>query len=50
MSNEKFKPLPLAGTQLVKLRFCGNGKDSEVTIQTRTSARPSSPLAMRRWI
>ena len=29
-----YEPLPLVGAQLVKLRFCGNGKDSGVTIET----------------
>ena len=31
MRNENHEPLPLVGAQLVKLRFCRNGKDSRVT-------------------
>ena len=44
MCNEKYEPLPLVGAQLVKLRFCGNGKDSEVTIETAGNRTALIPL------
>ena len=50
MTEKKPKSLPLAGAQLIKLRFCGNGKDSEVTIETagnRTAIISLSPSRSR---
>ena len=45
MAQNKFKSLPLAGAQLIKLRFCGNGKDSEVTIETAGNRTAVIPLS-----
>ena len=50
MAGEEFKSLPLIGAQLVRLRFCGNGKDAKVTIETagnRTAVIPLSDARMR---
>jgi hypothetical protein len=44
MAGKTFKSLPLAGAQLIKVRFCGNGKDSEVTIQTTGNRTAVIPL------
>ena len=44
MAGKKLKSLPLAGAQLIKLRFCGNGKDSEVTIETAGNRTAVIPL------
>ena len=35
MLEETFRSLPCVGAQLVKLRFRGNGKRSEVTLQAK---------------
>ena len=45
MTRKNLKPLPLAGAQLIKLRFCGNGKDSEVTIETAGNRTAVIPLS-----
>ena len=45
MAGMKLKSLPLAGAQLIKLRFCGNGKDSEVTIETAGNRTAVIPLS-----
>ena len=45
MAGKKLKSLPLAGAQLIKLRFCGNGKDSEVTIETAGNRTPPSMIS-----
>jgi hypothetical protein len=44
MPGKNLKSLPLARTQLVKLRFCGNGKDSEVIIETAGNREATLPL------
>jgi hypothetical protein len=44
MAGNKLTPLPLAGAQLIKLRFCGNGKDAEVTIETAGNRKAVIPL------
>ena len=48
MREEKITLLPLAGAQLTKLRFCGNGKDSEVTIETVGNRKAVIPLSFAR--
>lgn len=44
MAGTKLKSLPLARARLIKLRFCGNGKDSEVTIETEGNRTAVIPL------
>jgi|SRR5882724_6879223 len=44
MRDEKFKTLPFTGAKLVKLRFCGNGNDSEVTLEAAGGRRTVIPL------
>lgn len=44
MTRMKYRSFPLAGAQLIKLRFCGNGKDSEVTIETAGNRTVVIPL------
>jgi hypothetical protein len=44
MREKNLKSLPLAGAELIKLRFCGNGKDSEVTIETAGNRTAVIPL------
>jgi hypothetical protein len=45
MAIRQFDSLPIVGEQLVKLRFCGNGKDSEVTIETAGQRKSVIPLS-----
>ncbi len=45
MAGKKLKSLPLAGAQLIKLRFYGNGKDSEVSIETAGKRTAVIPLS-----
>src|SRR5690242_3680863 len=51
MAENRIESLPLAGAQLIKLRFYGNGKDSEATIETtarnRTAVIPLSDARIR---
>lgn len=44
MHNRSMKPLPLAGARLTKLRFCGNGKDSEVMLEIEGGRKSTIPL------
>jgi hypothetical protein len=39
------KTLPIAGAQLLKLRFWGNGKDSEATIEVKGARASLIPLS-----
>ncbi len=45
MRNEQFESLPFVGARLVRLRFCGNGKDSEVTLEAAGSRKAIIPLS-----
>ena len=45
MLTEQFESLPLVGARLVKLRFCGNGKDSEVTLEAEGNRKTIIPLS-----
>jgi hypothetical protein len=45
MDHYEMKTLPLAGAELVRLRFCGNGKDSEARIEVRGARGAVIPLS-----
>jgi hypothetical protein len=42
--HEYERALPIVGERLVKLRFCGNGKDSEATIEIEGGRKIEVPL------
>jgi hypothetical protein len=44
-SQHRKKTLPFQGATLVKLSFCGNGKDSEATIEVEGLPKTVIPLS-----
>jgi hypothetical protein len=44
-SQDRKKTLPIQGARLVKLSFCGNGKDSKATIEVEGSPKIVIPLS-----
>jgi hypothetical protein len=42
---EHVRALPFAGARLVRFSFCGNGKDSEVTIEAEGARKVVLPLS-----
>lgn len=43
-SEDAVKPLPCVGARLLKLRFCGSGKDSEVALEAEGHRKVVIPL------
>jgi hypothetical protein len=43
-SQQNIQALPIAGAHLVRFHFCGNGKDSEATIEVRGAPKIIVPL------
>jgi hypothetical protein len=41
----EMKTLPLAGAELVRICFCGTGKDSEATIEVKGAPEATLPLS-----
>jgi hypothetical protein len=44
VEEDRFLTLPITGARLVRLRFCGNGKDSEVLIDAEGARKTEFPL------